>query len=299
MQSEIKKLIEENGKLKEQLEILDDLSKVSEDFRTKLLQSNNYPKAKSLDFSDLLSKLEWTEDILKEKSTKYSEELENLCKVIEQNENNISEFRSSVKFLESSKDGIEASQSNLDEEFSEEERNLLAEIDELTAALQDEKSNTFPTSLVQPEKYHSETTRANLSKEPSDIEYYDRRDVDVFPNEQAKDMSTDVKSNDDLNLDIFVAAELNLRDTHGYGRFGMPAVQTNGTNGTSDGIIDDQKDEILDMNPIEGEQIEMQVATRKSGQYEKIHYFPSNERQAGICILSIFLLNCMRRSRVF
>jgi hypothetical protein len=221
MQNEIKMLIQENNDVKDQLERLQNIQKESENLKTKFQEFENVVQSKFLETKDVQAKLEETENMLKENSRKYEEEIVILKEVIREKENRISDLGNSLELLEKSREDLEFDISNQKQEFSERERNLLDEIREMTAAFENEKilEDSFlgigemkrvdslemliheykeEDSNEKPLQFggYRGVDRDNVHKEPIDIRGYGGVDMDNLPKERI-----DIRGNEGVDRD--------------------------------------------------------------------------------------------------
>ena len=152
MQNEIKVLIRENNELKEQLERFQNIQVENENLRTKLQESENAVQATFLETKNVQAKLQETENMRKENSRKYEREIVTLKGAIQEKENYIADLRNALELLEKSREELELDISNQTQQFSERERNLINEIQEMRSAFENEKTKSLEDNSFEKEE---------------------------------------------------------------------------------------------------------------------------------------------------
>ena len=149
MQNEIKVLIRENNELKEQLEGCKNIQKENENLRSKLQESENLVQATFLETKSVQANLHGTENMLKQNSRKYEQDVATLKGVVQEKESYIVDLRNALELLKKSREGLELDISNQQELFSERERSLVNEIQEMRAAFENEKAKSMEDNFLE------------------------------------------------------------------------------------------------------------------------------------------------------
>lgn len=149
MQNEIKVLIRENNELKEQLEGCKNMQEENENLRSKLQESENLVQATFLETKSVQANLHGTENMLKQNSRKYEQDVATLKGVVQEKENYIADLRNALELLEKSREELESDISNQQQQFSERERNLINEIQEMRAAFENEKTKSLEDNFLE------------------------------------------------------------------------------------------------------------------------------------------------------
>ena len=252
MQNEIKVLIRENNELKEQLEGCKNIQEENENLRSKLQESENLVQATFLETKSVQANLHGTENMLKQNSRKYEQDIATLKGVVQEKENCIADLRNALELLEKSREGLQLDVSNQQQQFSERERSLMNEIQEIRAAFENEKTKSLEDKFLEKDemktsdemfinKYNDfdgterDTDEAsglfgdtrgddrdsllnesmdNFTKEPVDFRGYEGVDGDNLPKKQEGNM----RSYERVNWDNLLGEQAEHADINGYER---------------------------------------------------------------------------------
>ena len=306
MQNEIKVLIRENNELKEQLEGCKNIQEENENLRSKLLESENLVQATFLETKSVQANLHGTENMLKQNSKKFEQDVATLKGVIQEKENYIVDLRNALELLEKSKEGLELDISNQQELFSERERSLINEIQEMSAASEKEKTKSLEDNFL--EKDEMKTIDEMFITKYNDFDGTER-DTDktsgLFGDTRGDDRdsllneSMDIRGYKGVNMDNFAKEPVDFRGYEGVDGDNLPKKQEGNVRGYErvnwDNLLGEQAED-ADINGYE-----RAPRGRDTVQYEEIDFlsngFKSSEeaitgKHATLRIFSLYFLSC-------
>lgn len=290
MQNEIKVLIRENNELKAQLEGFQNIQKENENLRTKLHESENAVQATFLETKNVQANLQETENMLKQNSRKYEKEIVTLRGAIQEKENYIADLRNALELLEKSREGLELDISNQKQQFSERERSLINEIQEMRSGFENEKTKSLEDNSFENEEmktrvdfremFINEHNNFDITErdtdETSDL-FGDYRGDDSLPNE-----STDIKGYEGVDTDNLPKEPIDFRGYEGVNVGDLSMEQKgnvrNRERANWDNLLTEQEEDSV-INGYEGVP---KSRSRDTVQYEEINFqsngFKRNEQ---------------------
>ena len=285
MQNEIKVLIRENNELKEQLERFQNIQEENENLRTKLQESENAVQATFLETKNVQANLQETENMLKKDSRKYEQEIETLKVAIQEKENYIADLTNALGLLEKSREELELDISNQTQQFSERERSLINEIQEMRSAFENEKTKSLEDSSFEKEERNTRVDfREMFINEHSNFDRAERDtdetsgllgdsggdDRDSLPNE-----SIDIRGYEGVNTDNLPKEPIDFRVYEAVNGGNLSMEQKGNVSNHERANWDNLLTERAVDSDINGYEGVPKTRSRNAVQYEEIN-FPSN-----------------------
>ncbi|XP_028406277.1 uncharacterized protein PFB0765w-like [Dendronephthya gigantea] len=264
MQNEIKMLIEENNRLKNIQE--------TEDIQVKLEESEDALQMKLSEIQNLQAKLLETDNILTEKSSKFEQDMKTLNEILQDKENSISDYRTAVDLLQNSRKQLELDVSNQKQDFSEKETKLLHEIREIKVGFESEKTKILEDNFQEKEEMRLRIEKLEVLLDQRNVDVSEG-DMDEFEGYEGVEQDNSLeepmvtREYEGIGRNYFLEEHKIEDDVYAY-HDDVPKMMTRNA-----------VENLGDPKGYEGvnaDRSSVQSTRNKVGQYEEIHYYPSD-----------------------